>query len=265
MNVGISEQNMVSVAAGFALEGFIPYVTTRAPFLSMRAAEQIRTAVCYDNLTVRFVGTGAGYCSGPAGATHWALEDVAILSGFGGMTVFETGDSVLIRKILEKSHEWNYPMYIRLGKDTEEVIYGEDTDISIGGSCELYSGEDGYFLVSGTTVLPAIKASAELKNQGISIGVIDMYSIKPFDEKAVYKAAHTGNIIVAQDHNRIGGLGSLVASFMMEQQIYCKFKVLGCPDHFVPIATSDYLYHKFEYDQDGLVRNMRDMIYDGKY
>ncbi len=260
-NVGIAEQNMVAFAAGLAYEGFMPFVSTRAPFLSMRAAEQIRTAVCYDNLQVRFVGTGGGYCSGTAGATHWALEDVACLSSFGNMTVFETGDKVLLGKILEQSLKWKHPMYIRLGMDTEEVIYQDQIQIELGKSSELIVGQDGYFIVSGTAVNFAIKAAQRLKRDNVAdIGVIDMFSIKPIDKEAILKAATTGRIVVAQDHNVIGGLGSLVSMVLMEAGISCKVRMLGCPDYFVPVATAKYLYHKFEYDEEGLVKHMRELL-----
>lgn len=260
-NVGIAEQNMVAFAAGMAYEGFVPFVSTRAPFLSMRSAEQIRTAVCYDDLPVRFVGTGGGYCSGTAGSTHWALEDVAILSSFGNMTVFETGDKILLEKILEQSVEWNHPMYIRLGMDTEEVIYKSNVQIKLGAANELLKGHDGYFIVSGTTVNFALKAAEKLRrDNGADIGVIDMFSLKPIDRQTVLKAAETGRIIVAQDHNKIGGLGSLVGMVLLEEEIHCKFKVLGCPDYFVPVATAKYLYHKFGYDVEGLVENMRELL-----
>lgn len=256
-NVGIAEQSMVSFAAGMALEGYIPYVSTRAPFLSMRSAEQVRTAVCYDNLHIVFVGTGAGYCSGTAGSTHWALEDVAIMSSMGNMTVFETGDRVLIKKIIEKTLTWEHPTYIRLGKDTEKVIYDENEEVELGKAKMLIEGKDGYFIVSGTIVNYALEAANILREKyGMNVGVIDMYTIKPLDSEAICMAAKTGRIIVAQDHNVIGGLGSMVAMEIARKKIICKYHVLGCPDYFVPVSTADYLYNKFELDSQGLVRNM---------
>lgn len=257
INVGIAEQNMVSVAAGFALEGFIPFVSTRAPFLAMRCMEQIRSAVCYDNLPVRFVGTGAGYCSGPAGATHWALEDVAIFSAIGNMTVFETGDRILISRIMEESLDWKKPMYIRLARDIEQTIYDDSCSISLSRSNTLITGEDGCFIVSGSTVMPALEAANNINRKtGANISVIDMFCIKPIDREAVLSAAKTGRIVVAQDHNIIGGLGNIVAFVLAESGAICRLKVLGCPDYFVPVATADYLYHKYEYDAEGLEKNM---------
>lgn len=260
-NLGIAEQNMVGVAAGMAYEGYIPWVSTRAPFLSMRATEQVRTCICYDRLPVRLVGTGGGYCSGTAGSTHWALEDVAIMSSFGNMTVFETGDKILLKKIMKKSLHWEYPMYIRLGRDSERTIYNEAIEIELGKAIEVKEGVDGYYIVSGTTVEYAVDAAERLYIQyGLKIGVMDMFTVKPIDEDGIKKAARTGHIVVAQDHNIIGGLGSMVSLVMARRGISCNIKILGCPDYFVPVANADYLYHKFGYDTDGLAESMRGML-----
>ncbi len=258
-NLGIAEQNMVGFAAGMAHEGFCPYVSTRAPFLSMRSAEQVRTAVCYDNLSVTFVGTGGGCCSGAAGATHWALEDVAIMSSFGNMSVCETGDRVLIEKLIEKSVYWNGPLYIRLGRDRTDEIYDRKIDIRIGKAFEIKSGKDGYFICSGTTVNFALEAAMEMENIA-SIGVIDMFTLKPIDRQAIAKAAGTGRIVVAQDHNVIGGLGTLVGQVVLEENLCCKYQVLGCPDYFTPASPADYLYHKFGFDMNGLKRAMTKLL-----
>lgn len=259
-NLGIAEQNMVAFSAGMALEGYIPFVSTRAPFLSMRSAEQIRVAVCYDDLPVRFVGTGAGYCSGTAGATHWALEDVAILSSFANMTVFETGDVQMLKSILMASTCWHHPMYIRLGRDTEEQIYDEELTISLGGSVMLKKGTDGYFLAAGTTVNFALRAAYKLSEKGLDIGVIDMFSLKPIDREAIATAARTGHVVAVHDHNLIGGLGSLVGAVLLDTGLTCSFKSVGCPDYFEPPASADYLYHKHGMDAEGLAESMLAII-----
>ena len=256
-NLGIAEQNMVAFAAGMALEGYIPFVSTRAPFLSMRAAEQIRTAVCYDNLPVRFIGTGAGVCSGCAGATHWSLEDVAILSSFGNMTVFETGDRNMIRNILHKSLDWNHPMYVRLGKDTEETLYDEDVSVPLGKSVKLLEGRDGYFLVSGTVVSHALKAAQALsKNEGLSIGVCDMFSLKPIDRERIIDVAKSGHVVIAEDHARIGGLGNLIQTILIESKMTCQCIVKGYPDTIMVPASADYIYNQCELDDAGLIQAM---------
>ena len=260
-NVGIAEQNMVAFAAGMAYEGFIPFVSTRAPFLSMRAAEQIRTAVCYDNLPVRFVGTGGGYCSGTAGATHWALEDVAVLSSFGNMTVFETGDKVLLNRILELSLEWEHPMYVRLGMDTEESVYQENIEIELGKANELIDGKDGYFIVSGTTVNFALYAARRLKEEyAAEIGVMDMFSLKPIDKEAIIKSAKETKLLISvEDHSVIGGLGSIISDVLTENYP-AKLVKMGVKDRFGESGNAIELMEKFEIDSEAIVNKVKEEL-----
>lgn len=257
-NIGIAEQNMVSFAAGLAHEGYMPFACTMAPFLSMRACEQVRTDVCYGELPVRFLGTGAGYSAGTSGATHCALEDVAIMGSMAGMTVLEPGDPYQVVKMLDASATWEGPLYIRMGREATQPIYPEDYDYQIGKAITASEGGDGAIIACGITVVHALEAAKRLKAEcGADIRVVDMHTIKPLDVEAVVSAARTGRVLVAHDHNIIGGLGFYVAAAIAQAGIACKFKILGCPDRFVPLATTEYLYQLNEYDADGLVKNMR--------
>lgn len=260
-NVGIAEQNLVSFAAGLAQEGFIPYVCSMAPFLSMRACEQVRTDVCYGGLPVRLLGTGAGYSAGVSGATHCALEDVAILGSMAGMTVIEPGDPYQAVQMLEASVHWPGPIYIRMGREATHSIYPEDIEYRIGRALTACEGEDGAFIACGITVHHALAAAQRLRDTlGARVRVVDMHTIKPLDVEAVLGAARTGRVVVAHDHNIVGGLGYYVAAALAEAGVSCKFKMLGCPDRFVPLATTEYLYRVNEYDADGLYEHMRAML-----
>jgi transketolase len=260
-NMGIAEQQMVSFAAGLAREGFIPYCFTFATFVSLRACEQVRTDVCYNGLPVRFLGNNAGYSAGTMGATHCALEDVGIMTSIGNMTVVEPGDPLQIAKILEASLTWEGPIYIRMGRESQTAIYDQDYKYEIGKAITVQEGADGAFICSGSIVHLALDAARKLKEElGAEISVIDMHTIKPIDKEAVLSAARTGRIVCAQDGNIIGGLGYQVAPVLMEGGVACKFKILGCPDHFVPIATTEYLYRKNEYDAQGLFDHMKRML-----
>lgn len=260
-NMGIAEQQMVSFAAGLAREGFIPYCFTFATFVSLRACEQVRTDVCYNGLPVRFLGNNAGYSAGTMGATHCALEDVGIMTSIGNMTVVEPGDPLQIAKILEASLTWEGPIYIRMGRESQTAIYDQDYKYEIGKAITVQEGADGAFICSGSIVHLALEAARKLKEElGAEISVIDMHTIKPIDKEAVLSAARTGRIVCAQDGNIIGGLGYQVAPVLMEGGVACKFKILGCPDHFVPIATTEYLYRKNEYDAQGLFDHMKKML-----
>lgn len=260
-NTGIAEQNMVSFGAGLACEGFVPYVFSMAPFLTMRACEQCRTDVAYGNRNVRMIGVYAGVSGGISGATHWAIEDCGIMTSIPNIAVFEVSDANQAKRLLDFSLEYDGPMYIRCTVEPTLNIYPETVSINKGGSHTIIDGDDGAFLCSGVTVQYAIEASKLISAEtGKKIRVVDMYSIKPIDKKAVISAAKTGNIIVAQDHNVYGGLGSIVATVMAEEGLTTKLKILGVKDSFVAMAHAGYLYHHFGIDCDELRKSMLEML-----
>ncbi len=256
-NVGIAEQNLVSFAAGLAHEGFMPFAFSMSPFLTMRACEQCRTDVAYGNLNVRLIGTYAGVSGGISGATHWSLEDCAIMTAMPGMTVLEPSDGVQARKMLDATLAYDGPIYIRSSVEPTCEIYGEDTLYEIGKASIPMLGEDGAFICSGITVKYALRAAKRiLEKTGKRIRVVDMHTIKPLDRQAVIDAAATGRIVVAQDHSVIGGLGYAVANVLAQERIAVPFANLGYPDHFVSMAHAPYLYHEFGYDDEGLEASM---------
>lgn len=260
-NTGIAEQNMVSFSAGLACEGFMPYVFTMAPFLSMRACEQVRTDVAYGNRNVRMIGVYAGVSGGISGATHWAIEDVGIMTTIPGIAVFEVSDVNQAKSILDYSLNYEGPIYIRCGVEPTENIYNEKIPVRAGGSSIVVNGNDGTILCTGVVVQYAKEASEKIKNEtGLEIRVVDLYSIKPIDRKAVLDAGKTGNVIVAQDHNIVGGLGSIVGTIFAEEGINTRFKILGIPDRFVPMAHAPFLYKEFQLDADGLAKTVRDLL-----
>lgn len=260
-NVGIAEQQMVSFAAGLATEGFIPFCFTFGPFLSMRAIEQIRTDVCYGNLPVRFVGANAGYSAGVMGATHCALEDVGILCSISNMTLAEGADPWEAGRILEASLALDGPLYLRTNRKPQGRVCKEAGGFEFGRASVLRNGSDGAIIASGVVVEQALAAAERLSLEtGAEVRVVNMPTIRPLDERAVLDAAATGHVVVAQDANVRGGLGYQVAAVLAQAGVACKFKMLGAPDKFVPIATPAYLYHKNGYDADGLVNTMKGLI-----
>lgn len=260
-NVGIAEQNMVSFAAGLAHEGFIPYAFSMAPFISMRACEQCRTDVAYGNLNVRLIATYAGCSGGISGATHWSIEDCAIMSGIPGMTILEPCDAVQAEKMMKATLSYNGPVYIRSSVEPVRDIYARDYDFSIGKASVVREGDDGTFLCAGVVVQYALEAAESIETYtGKHIRVVDMHTIKPIDREVVIDAAMTGKLVVAQDHNVVGGLGYSVASIIAEEGIATQFKILGINDKFVSMAHAEYLYHLFGYDTSGLIRTMMKML-----
>ncbi len=260
-NVGISEQTMVSFAAGMAREGFISYTFTMAPFMSLRACEQIRTDVAYDSLNVRFIATYAGVSGGISGATHWGLEDFAVVKGMPGMTVLEPCDATQAKKMMLASIDFKGPLYFRIGIEPVPQIYPENYDYQIGRADFLRRGSDGTFICAGITVKYALEAAQLIyRDLGKQVTVIDMHTIKPIDRTAVYEAIKTKNIVVAQDHTIIGGLGDSIAAVIVDSGQAVNYKVLGLPDKFFALAHAPYLYHQFGYDTDGLYKAMRELL-----
>ena len=261
LNAGIAEQNMVSFAAGLAHEGFIPYTFTMAPFASMRACEQWRTDVVYAGLPVRLMATYAGLSGGISGATHWAMEDVAIMTGIPELAVIETSDPVQAKRILDFSLNYSKPLYIRSSVEGVKNIYTDDYKFELGKASIVRKGDDAAIICSGVVVQYALEAANNIfEKTGKDIRVIDMHTIKPVDREAIIKAAKTGVILVAQDHNIVGGLGSIVATVLAEEGLAVKFKNVGIPDKFVAMAHAPYLYHEFGYDANGLEKSMIELL-----
>lgn len=260
-NVGIAEQNMISFAAGLAHEGFMPFAFSMAPFISMRACEQCRTDVAYGNLNVRMIAPYAGCSGGISGATHWGMEDCAIMASMPNMVVLEPCDPIQAKKMMDKMLDYDGPIYLRCGVEPVKPIYDEDYQYEIGKATLTRSGDDGAFICSGITVKYALEAAERIKEQaGKDICVVDMHTIKPIDRCAIISAAQTGRIVVAQDHNVVGGLGQQVAEVLAEEGIGIKFKNVGIKDEFVAMAHAPYLYHQFGLDTDGLMKKMMDML-----
>ena len=260
-NVGIAEQNMVSFAAGLAHEGYLPYAFSMAPFISMRACEQCRTDVAYGGLNVRLMATYAGCSGGISGATHWSIEDCAIMCGIPGMTVLEPCDAIQARKMLDATLDYDGPIYIRSSVEPMIGIYEEEDVYQIGKAAVVHEGMDGAFLCAGVTVKYALEAAMHIEqNTGWKVRVVDMHTIKPIDRKSVIEAAETGRIVAAQDHNSMGGLGTQVAQVLAEEGIGVSFVNLGIPDRFVAMAHAPYLYHEFGYDTEGLEQKMLSLI-----
>lgn len=260
-NVGIAEQDMVSFSAGLAHEGFQVYAFSMAPFIAMRACEQCRTDVAYANANVRLMATYAGVSGGISGATHWAVEDCAIMCGMAGMTVMEPCDEIQAKKMLDATLEHTGPIYIRSSVEPVTSVYDDSYEFQIGKASVPLEGNDGAFICGGITVKYALEAAKRIREQtGKAIRVVDMHTIKPIDRAAVCAAAETGCIVVAQDHSVIGGLGSAVASVLVEEGIAVKYANVGIPDRFRAMAHAPYLYHEFGFDADGLESKMLQLL-----
>jgi transketolase len=252
-NVGIAEANMMGIGAGLALEGKVPFVSTFATFASMRACEQVRTDIAYPNLPVKIIATVGGLSGGTMGPTHQGMEDMGIMRMMPNMTVIAPGDPLQMSQFIQQAYELPGPVYIRLGRGNDPVIYGDDQVLEVGKAITAREGSDVTIISCGTIMRDALRAAASLEEDGISARVVDMHTIKPLDAAAVIKAAEeTGHIVTAEDHTIIGGLGSAVAEVLAEAGIPCRFKRLGVPDVFALVGPPGQLYRHYGFDWEGI-------------
>ncbi len=244
LNFGIAEQNMVGAAAGLALCGKIPYVTTMACFISMRACEQVRTDVAYPCLNVKFFGFGCGITYGNLASTHHSTEDIGIMRSIPHMTIVSPAGPIETYKAIMAAAEYPGPVYIRAGRGDESAIYDSDYDFKIGKAIALRDGKDVAIFAIGVTVSRALIAAEELEKQGIRCRVVNMHTLKPLDRKMVIKAA-TGvkGVITIEDHNIFGGLGSAVAEVLAEEKLG-PLKRIGIQDLFCTIGNPDQILAK---------------------
>ncbi len=211
-NMGIAEQNLMGVAAGLATAGKIPFASTFAMFAAGRAFEIIRNSICYPKLNVKICATHAGLTVGEDGASHQAIEDLAIMRALPNMVVLNPADAVSTDKLLHLAAEYYGPVYVRLGRAGVPICYPEDTVFEIGKANVLKEGTDLAIIATGIMVAEAIEAAEVLESKGISVRVIDAHTLKPFDSNTVISALHeTKLVITAEEHSVIGGLYSAVS------------------------------------------------------
>ena len=254
-DVGIAEANMVGVAAGLAVSGNKVFLATFATFASMRACEQVRTFVCYPKLNVSIIGTHTGLQVGGDGATHAAIEDVAILRAFPNMTIVQPADAVAARALAHAAVEFTGPLYIRLHRNPVADVYDpESYRFELGKAHTVLDyGTDLTMIVSGILLKKAIDAAAILREKGIDARVLDMATIKPLDREAVLTAAReTGAILTVEDHTVLGGLGSAVAEVVVQEHPV-PMALVGIQDRFGESGDPELIYRDHGMDVDSIV------------
>jgi len=258
-NFGIAEQNMFAVGAGMARAGLIPFISTFSAFASMRACEFLRTDICYQNLNCKIIATHAGTSFGPAGSTHHATEDLSIVRAFANLTVVVPADAVETANAVRACLEVNGPVYLRIGRGFEPRVYEtDDYGFEIGKAVEMRAGTDVTVIACGAVVLHAVEASKILERQdGLSVRVINLHTIKPIDREAVLSAVRqTRRIVTFEDHNIYGGLGSAVAEVIAESGLACAFLRVGIPDTYTIIGYPEDIMNYYKLDTDGIVERV---------
>lgn len=260
-NAGIAEQDMVGIAAGMALEGKLPFVTTFAPFLSMRACEQVRTDVCYPCLPVKLIGSCGGVAGGKMGSTHCALEDIAILRGMPNMAVIAPADPYVCGQLFTQMAHLPGPAYLRVGRGEDPVLYGPEVRAQLGKALLAAPGRDATIIACGSAVAAALAASQSLQQKGIGVRVLDMHTIAPLDTEAVLRAAEeTQAILTAEDHFITGGLGSAVAEVLADHGLGVPFKRLGIPGRFPVFGDGPELYRHYGFDAAGMAAAVLELL-----
>ena len=232
---GISEQYVIGMSAGLAMEGFIPYINTIATFLTRRCYEQIALDLCLQDLPVRLIASGGGAVYAPLGPTHLAVEDIAIMRALPNMTVIAPCDADEMRRLMMQTLDWPHPIYIRLGKGGDAIVSQEEHGFKIGKAILLQEPDIGLFITTGVMTQLALEAVNQLKKEGLTCGVLHMHTIKPLDYEALnHWLPKVKGLVTVEEHTRIGGLGSAILEFCNDEMPTQAAKIyrIGIPDKF---------------------------------
>lgn len=244
-NVGVAEQNLMGVSAGLSLTGFIPIASTFAVFATGRAFDQIRNTIAYSKCNVKIVATHGGITVGEDGASHQAIEDIALMRTIPGMTVVVPADANQTKKAIRAAVNEKGPFYIRLGRSEEPIITSENSDYKLGSLDIIKEGSDIAILANGIMVFEALEATKMLATDGISSAVVNVHTVKPLDEKSILTLARKVKaIITAEEHSIIGGLGSAVAELISRNYII-PMGMVGIKDTFCESGKPEELKTKY--------------------
>lgn len=260
-SLGIAEQNIMGVAAGMALAGKVPFAATYGVFSALRTTDQIRISICYNNLPVKIGGAHAGISVGPDGATHQALEDIAIMRVLPNMTVLSPCDATQAKLATIASVEQvKGPAYIRYGREPVPDFTSENLPFEIGKGQTLKEGNDITIIATGHLVWEALQAAYDLEKQNINSRVINIHTIKPIDAELIIKAAkETGAIVTAEEHQIYGGLGSAVAEVVVKNVPVPMF-MIGMDDKFGESGNPDELLQKYKMKAEHIASAVKKML-----
>ena len=259
-NCGIAEQNMVDVAAGLAITGHIAYTGSFAVFGTGRAYDQIRNTVCYSNLDVKVAPTHAGISVGPDGGSHQMLEDVSLMRGLPNMRVLVPADYAAACAALRLAARTPGPVYVRMGRASVPAVYADGVELGAGSAYVLREGADVTIVACGVEVEQALKAADELSGAGIEAEVIDAFSVKPLDERAIVASARkTGRVVVAEEHSVHGGLGSAVAE-SLARTCPTPVEFVGMRDAFGKSGEFEELMAYFGLDAEAIVEAVKKVM-----
>ncbi len=244
---GVTEANVIGMAAGLAMEGYIPYVNTIATFITRRCYEQVAVDLCLHNLPVRLIGNGGGLVYAPLGPTHVAIEDIAIMRALPNMTVVAVSDADEMRRLMNCSLDWAGPIYIRLAKGGDPIVSRDEFGFAIGTAIPVRPARTSsavVLLTTGVMTANCLYAAELLSREGIDVGVVHFHTIKPLDEMAVLESADIAQLLVTvEEGTAIGGFGSAVTDLLVERRTSRIPRILR-------LAISDRFPHKYGTQND---------------
>lgn len=258
VEIGIAEQNLVGVSAGLASAGKKVFAVSPACFITARSLEQIKNDVAYSDHPVKIIGISAGVSYGALGTTHHSLHDFAALQAINNIDIVAPADNFETRQAILAAVHYPRPIYIRFGKKAMLDLHAPDTQFEIGKAIQLTSRRENYdltLIATGETVAPAFLASQELLEQGLNCCVLSLHSLRPFDESAVRQAAERSRAVVTvEEHNVNGGLGSRVASFLMQAGIFRPLRIVGIPDEHTVTGSQSEIFNHYGISAQGLAQ-----------
>ena len=259
INVGVAEQNLIGIAAGLALAGKKVYVYSIIPFITMRCYEQVRDDLCYHNLDVTLIGAGSGLSYGILGSTHFALEDIAILRPLPNLSIFSPADEKEATAGMQELRCYKSPVYIRVGKKNEPVVYQHTNNFKYGKASYLKKGNKIAIITTGTiTSEVLIAADKLLKKNGIDSTVIDIHTIKPLDGETIITVAKNHDLIITvEEHGIIGGVGTAIIETLSDSAIFTPIYRIGTTDAFIhEVGTQEYLRKKLGLDGESIYQKI---------
>jgi len=262
---GIYEEHLVGMAAGLALSGKIPYINTIATFLTRRCYEQIVLDLGLHDVPVRLIGSGGGTVYAPLGATHITIDDFAVLRVIPNMTIIAVCDAEEMKRLMPQTLDWPHPIYIRLAKGGDEVVSSNAHPFQIGKAIPMRHGHDALIISTGVATQVAIKSADVLNNQGVSVSVLHVPTVKPLDTEAILAhVAEVPVVVTVEEHRIVGGLGSAVSELIAENRFdgQKRFRRVGFPDVFTEEHGSQSLImEKYGITPENLVSQIVEMTH----
>ena len=257
---GISEANMIGIAAGLSAVGKVPFAHSFGCFASRRVCDQIMISAAYAKLNVRIIGTDPGVTAAYNGGTHMPFEDIGVLRSIPGITIIELTDPVMVKDIISQLCYTYGIYYIRMARKNATAIYGEGSSFEIGRGTTLTEGRYLTIIACGIMVAEAMKAAKALREEGITVRVVDMFTIKPIDIDLVERCARdTGAIVTAENHNIYGGLGSAVAE-AAAKTCPVPIEMVGVQDRFGQVGTEDFLKTEYHLTAEDIIAAARRVL-----